>query len=88
MAKSDVEQHHECLNRFIALANTMKDEKTGTHVVSAALMSAAAVYATYVAVGNTGGLTSSGVDKVVDAFRHQLQQVQDARQPPGSDGAA
>ena len=79
MAKSDAEYHHECMNRFIELANTLKDEGVGTHVVSAALMSASAVYATYVAVGNVGGLTPSGVDKVVDAYRHQMEQVQAAR---------
>jgi len=80
MSKSDSEQHHECMNRFVDLANTMKDEGVGTHVVSAALMSASAVYATYVAVGNVGGLNPSGVDKVVEAYRHQMDQVQAFRQ--------
>ena len=79
MAKSDAENHHECMNRFVALANEMKDEGVGTHVVSAALMSASAVYATYVAGGNTGGLNPSGVDKIVEAYRHQMDQVQAAR---------
>ena len=72
MAKSDAEYHHECMNRFIELGNKMKEEGVGTHVVSAALMSASAVYSTYVAVGNTGGLNPSGVDKIVDAYRHQM----------------
>ncbi|TGD76150.1 DUF3144 domain-containing protein [Mangrovimicrobium sediminis] len=79
MSKSDTEYHHECLNRFIELANTMKNEGVSTPVVSAALMSASAVYATYVAVGNAGGLTPSGVEKVVEAYRHQMEQVQAAR---------
>ena len=26
MSKSDAELHHECMNRFIDLANTIKDE--------------------------------------------------------------
>lgn len=76
MAKSDAELHHETMNRFIALANEIKDEGAGTHVVSAGMMTASAVYATYVAAGNDGGLTESGVEKIVDAYRHQMEQVQ------------
>jgi Protein of unknown function (DUF3144) len=76
MAKSDAELHHESMNRFIDLANQIKEEGTGTHVVSAALMSASAVYATYVAAGNEGGLKETGIDKIVDAYRHQMMQVQ------------
>ncbi|MFV8816876.1 DUF3144 domain-containing protein [Haliea sp. E17] len=79
MAKSDAELHHECVNRIIALANTMKDEGASTAIVSAALMSASAVYATYVAAGNSGALAPSGVDKVVDAYRGQLVRVQEKR---------
>ena len=79
MAKSDAEVHRECLNRFIDLANEMKNEGSGTHVISAALMSASAVYANYVATGNQGGLTESGVDKIVAAYRHQMEQVQAAK---------
>ncbi|RLQ20729.1 DUF3144 domain-containing protein [Seongchinamella sediminis] len=79
MSKSDAEMHTECLNRFIDLANTMKNEGVGTHVISAAMMSASAVYANFVAVGNTGGLTESGVDKIVEAYRHQMKQVQAAK---------
>ncbi len=76
MAKSDAELHHDSMNRFIDLANTIKEEGVGTHVISAALMSASAVYATYVAAGNEGGLTESGMDKIVSAYRHQMEQVQ------------
>ena len=76
MSKSDAELHHETMNRFIELANSVKDEGVSTHVVSAAMMTASAVYATYVAAGNEGGLHDSGVDKIVDAYRHQMEQVQ------------
>ncbi|PLW68045.1 DUF3144 domain-containing protein [Pseudohalioglobus lutimaris] len=86
MSKSDAELHHECVNRFIELSNAMKEEGVGTHVVSAALMSASAVYATYVAVGNAGGLTPSGMDKIVDAYRHQMEQVQASRQAQTDSG--
>ncbi|MEP5567496.1 MAG: DUF3144 domain-containing protein [Halioglobus sp.] len=76
MSKTDAELHHESMNRFIDLANTIKDEGVGTHVISAAIMSASAVYATYVSAGNEGGLTESGMEKIIDAYRHQMQQVQ------------
>ena len=80
MAKSDAELHHECLNRFIELANSMKDEGVNSSVVSAALMTSSAVYATYVAAGNEGTLAASGVAKVAEAYREHLARVQDMRQ--------
>ena len=67
------------MNRFIALANEIKDEKVPVHVVSWAMLTASAVYATYSVAGNSGGLNPSGVDKVVDSFRDCMHQVQDAR---------
>ena len=79
MAKTDLEIHQECMRRFIDLANAMKDEGTGTNVVSAGLMTASAVYATFVVGGNTGGLTESGVDKVTAAYKQHLEQVQQTK---------
>lgn len=79
MAKTEQEQHHDCMNRFIDLANQMKDEGTSLGVVSAAMMTASAVYATFTTVGNTGSLTDSGVDKMAAAYRNQLDQVQKAK---------
>ncbi len=79
MAKSENELHHECMNRFIGFANEMKDEGVSIGVVSAALMTASAVYATFTAVGNEGSLTDSGVDKMAAAYRNQLDQVQQAK---------
>jgi cytochrome b subunit of formate dehydrogenase len=43
------------------------------------MMSASAVYATFVVTGNTGGLTESGVDKVTAAYKQHLQRVQEIR---------
>ena len=80
MSNSDQENHQACMNRFIELANQMKDEGIATNVVSTAMMSASAVYATFVlSGGNTGGLTESGVDKVTAAYRQHLQRVQEMR---------
>ena len=76
---SDQDQQLEVMNRFIALANDIKDEKVPVHVVSWAMLTASAVYATYSVAGNSGGLNPSGVDKVVDSFRDCMSQVQDAR---------
>ena len=79
MAKTDGDVHRETLNRFIELANTVKDEGVEPRIVSASLMTASAVYATFVAAGNDGGLTDSGIDKVVEAYKGQLQQVQEMK---------
>ena len=79
MAKTDSELLHECMQRFIELANTMKDDGIGTNVVSSGLMSASGVYATYAMGGNDGTLSPSGVDKVTEAYKHQLEQIQEAK---------
>jgi hypothetical protein len=79
MAKTDNEVHQECMQRFVDLANTMKEEGTGTNVVSAGLMTASGVYATYVVGGNEGGLTPSGIDKVTAAYKQQLEQIQQVK---------
>ena len=83
MSKSDIQLHHETLNRFIDLANQVKDEGISTYIISEAMMSASAVYATYVAAGNEGSLNPSGVDKIVAAYRHHMDQVQTARRAEG-----
>ena len=76
MAEDKNAQHQACMERFIALANTMKDEGIGTDVISWALMTASGVHATYSVAGNEGGLTDSGVDKVTDAYRKNLAHIQ------------
>ena len=73
------EQHQQCVERFIALANGMKDEGIGVDVVAWALMTASGVYATFSVAGNEGGLTESGVDKVADAYRKNLLSIQRLR---------
>jgi hypothetical protein len=76
MSKSENELHQECIQRFIKLANKMAKEGIATPVISAGLMSASGVYATYVFAGNEGGLNASGVDKVTAAYKEQLERVQ------------
>ena len=69
----------QCVNRFIELANAMANEGKSREMVSSGLMTACAVYATYVVTGNDGALRESGVDKLTDLFKKELAQVQEAK---------
>lgn len=73
------EKHRYCTNKFIELANQLKDEKIDSTLISGALMTASGVYATYVAAGNNGALEPSGVDKVVDLYRRTLEHHQEVK---------
>jgi len=79
MSESDSENHVHCMERFIDLANTMKNDGMPTRVISAALMTASGVYATYSVAGNEGGLNASGVDKVAAAYKQNLENIQRAK---------
>jgi hypothetical protein len=72
-------QHQYCTNRFIELANELKDEKIDPALVSGALMTASGIYATYVAAGNNGTLEQSGIDKVVALYQRTLEHFQKAK---------
>lgn len=73
---SDQENHMYCTNRFIELANELKQEGIDIKLVNGALMTASGIYATYIAAGNEGALESSGVDKVVELYRRTLEHHQ------------
>jgi len=79
MAKTDQQHHQECMERFVQLANTLQEEGVPANAISAGLMSASGVYATYVWAGNDGGLTEKGIGQVTAAYKQQLQQVQAAK---------
>jgi hypothetical protein len=72
----DHEKYQHCANKFIRLANELKDEKIDPAMVSGALMMASSVYATFLAAGNSGALEPSGVDKVVAVYRRTLEELQ------------
>jgi len=74
--KSPAQVQQDCINRFIALANTLREEGVEPTTVSGCLMSASGVYATFLYAGNEGGLTESGVDKVATAYRQELERIQ------------
>jgi hypothetical protein len=75
----DRESHNECTHKFIALANELKDEGNDPQLVSAALMAASGIYATFATAGNTGGLQPSGVDKIVMMYRRNLEHIQERK---------
>ena len=75
----DQEKHRYCTNKFIELANELKDEKIRPELVSGALMTASGVYATYVAAGNRGALEPSGVEKVVALYKRTLEHHQEVK---------
>jgi hypothetical protein len=79
MVVDDQEKHRYCTNKFIELANQMKDEKIDPSLVSGSLMTASGIYATFVAAGNQGALEPSGVDKVVALYRRTLEHHQDVK---------
>lgn len=72
----EMQQHNECTAKFIELANQMKDDEIDIRVVSAALMAASGIYATYMSAGNAGALEPTGVDKVVAVYRQTLEHIQ------------
>jgi hypothetical protein len=78
-ATQHAERHRYCTNKFIELANELKNEKIDASLVSGALMTASGIFATFVAAGNDGALQASGVDKVVEMYRRTLEHHQDTK---------
>jgi len=83
----DRESHNHCTHKFIELANELHNQDYDSQLVSAALMAASGIYATYITAGNTGGLEPSGIDKVVMMYRRSLEHIQ-ARKKQESEKAA
>ena len=76
---SENENHNICTTRFIELANELKSDGYDPQLISAALMAASGIYATYITAGNKGGLQPSGVDKVVMMYRRNLEHIQERK---------
>ncbi len=76
---SDAQNHNLCTNRFVGLANELKGEGFDTQLISAALMSASGIYATYVGAGNSGALEDSGVEKVANLYKRNLEHIQERK---------
>ena len=60
----------------MGIQHILKEAGNDPQLVSAALMSASGIYATYTVAGNSGALELSGVDKVVNAYRRNLEHIQ------------
>jgi len=84
----DREAHDQCTHKFIDLANELRDRGNDPQLVSAALMAASGIYATYVTAGNTGGLEPSGVDKVVMMYRRNLEHIQERKREESKKAAS
>ena len=73
------EEKVECVNRFIDLANEMNNGGLSIQLVSSALMTSCALFATFSVTGNDGALRSSGVEKITNIFSEELKAVQRAK---------
>lgn len=72
-----IDTHNQATNEFIALANQLvNDRGFERNLVSAALMAASGVYATFIAAGNQGFLAENGVDKVAGIYKNNLAYIQ------------
>ena len=85
---SDAENHNICTTRFIDLANELKDLGYDPQLISAALMAASGIYATFITAGNKGGLQPSGVDKVVMMYRRNLEHIQERKREENENAQA
>src|SRR5690625_7895567 len=72
-----IDAHNQATNEFIALANQLvNDRGFERNLVSAALMAASGVYATFIAAGNQGFLAENGADKVASTDKDNLAYIQ------------
>ncbi|MEM7053480.1 MAG: DUF3144 domain-containing protein [Pseudomonadota bacterium] len=75
--QQQIAAHNRATAAFIDLANTLsKEDDQDPKIVSAALMAASGVYATFIAAGNDGYLGAGGVDKVAGLYKNNLSYIQ------------
>ena len=78
--KKQLEAHNQATAAFIDLANKLsKDTGQDVKIVSAALMAASGIYATFIAAGNEGYLGPGGVDKVAQLYKNNLGYIQERK---------
>ena len=85
-AKFNAENHSKCVDRFIELANSMKDEGIVPGTVSQALISASGIYATYAIAGNANGLNQAGVEELTHVFKANLENIQRSKREQARKG--
>lgn len=75
--EKQVQAHNKATERFIKLANEMANEEgQDIKMISAALMAASGVYATFMAAGNQGFLAPNGIDRVAEVYKNNLAYIQ------------
>jgi len=78
--QEQIAAHNKATEDFIALANKMSnDDGLDVKMVSAALMAASGVYATFMAAGNQGFLAPGGVDRLTDLYKRNLTYIQERK---------
>ncbi len=78
--QKQIDAHNQATSEFIELANKMvNDRGFDSKLVSAALMAASGVYATFIAAGNQGFLAPGGVDKVTEMYKNNLAYIQNRK---------
>lgn len=79
--QSQIDAHNQATEQFIALANQMVNEKGyEPKLVSAALMAASGVYATFVTAGNDGFVSPNGVNTIAEMYKNNLAYIQKRKQ--------
>jgi hypothetical protein len=75
--QQQIDAHNQAMSEFIQMANSMVNEKGfDMKLISAAMMAASGVYATFTAAGNEGFLAPGGVDRVADMYKKNLTYIQ------------
>lgn len=78
--QQQIDTHNQAMGEFIQLANTLVNDKGfDMKLVSAALMAASGVYATFSAAGNQGFLAPGGVDRVAEIYKRNLSYIQERK---------
>ena len=73
--------HNRATTAFIELANKLaREEDQDVKIVSAGLMAASGIYATFITAGNNGFLAPSGVDKIAEMYKNNLGYIQERKQ--------
>ena len=78
--QAQIDAHNKATEAFIELANRMANEQgQDIKMISAALMAASGVYATFMAAGNQGFLAPNGVERVAELYKKNLTYIQDRK---------
>jgi len=78
--QQQLEAHNQATAAFIELANRMVNEDgQDIKLVSAALMAASGIYATFMSAGNQGFLSASGVERVAEVYKNNLDYIQERK---------